>query len=211
MGLQRHVRGKQAPHLGTMPSVSWALGWHPQVCLRGSREVHLYPKQLPDWLVRATSSLFERGDALAPAHCLWATTSGPAPKEVGARISRWGHTCTHSAAEKGAAEKGSSGPCPSRVSCPDAASPSAQAPAAAPCSPPVGPPSGTAYSPCCHDSLPPVRQEQHQLRSQRPCPDGTRAVTAGAASRPCSVWTTGPRFVGGMPACLLTQPVQFCV
>ena len=169
VGLQRHVRGKQAPHLGAMPSISWAPGWHPQVCLRGSHEVHLYPKQLPDWLVRATSSLFERGDALALAHRLWVTTSGPAPKEVGARISRWGHTCTHSAAKKGAAEKGSAGPHPSRVSCPDAASPSAQAPAATPCSsPPVGPPSGTAYSRCCHDSLPLVGQEQHQLRLQRP-------------------------------------------
>ena len=47
VGLKRHVRGKQDPHLGTMPSVSWAPGWHPQICLRGSREVHLYPKQLP--------------------------------------------------------------------------------------------------------------------------------------------------------------------
>ena len=102
MEVERHVRGKQAPDLGAMPSVSWAPGWHLQVCLRGSREVHLYPKQLPDWLVRATSSLFERGDALAPAQHLWATTSGPAPEEVGARISRWGHTCTHSAAGKGA-------------------------------------------------------------------------------------------------------------
>ena len=115
MRLQRHVRGKQAPHLGTMPSVSWAPGWHPQVCLRGSWEVHLYPKQLPDWLVRATSSLFERGDVLAPAHHLWATTSGPAPKEVGARISRWGHTCTHSAAEKGAAEKGAGALAPAQA------------------------------------------------------------------------------------------------
>lgn len=154
VGLQRHVRGKQAPHLGTMPSVSWALGWHPQVCLRGSWEVHLYPKQLPDWLVRATSSLFECGEALAPTHCLWATTSGPAPKEVGARISRWGHTGTHSMPETGLVEKGSAGPRPSHVYCPDAASLSAQAPAAAPCSlPPVGPPSGAAYPRCCCVSL----------------------------------------------------------
>ena len=47
VGLKRHVRGKQAPHLGTMPSVSWAPGWHRQVCLRDSPEVHLYSKQLP--------------------------------------------------------------------------------------------------------------------------------------------------------------------
>ena len=170
------------------------------------------PSRFPDWLVRATSSLFERGDALALAHCLWVTTFGPAPEEVGARISRWGHTGTHSTPEMGVVEKGSAGPRPSHISRPGATSPSAQAPTAAPCSfPPVGPPSGTAYSRCCHDSLPPVGQEQHQLRSQRPCPDGTRAVTAGAASRPCSVWTTGPRFVRGMPACLLTQPVPLCV
>ena len=89
--------------------------------------------------------------------------------------------------------EGSVGSHPSRVSHSDAASPSAQALTAAPCSsPPVGPPSGTAYSQCCHDSLPLVGQEQHQLRSQRPCPDGTRAVTAGAARGPCSVWTTAP-------------------
>ena len=170
------------------------------------------PSSPPDWQVRATSSLFERGDALAPAHRLWATTSGPAPEEVGARISRWGHTCTHSAAEKGAVEKGSTGPHPSLVSRPNAASPSAQAPAAAPCSsPPVGPPSGAAYPPCCHVCLPPVGQEQHQLLSQRPCPDSTRAVITGAASGPCSVRTTGPGFVGGMPAHLLTQPVQLRV
>ena len=170
------------------------------------------PSSSPDWLVRATSSLFECGEALAPAHCLWATTSGPAPEEVGARISRWGHTGTHLEAEKGAAKKGSTGPHPSLISRPDAASPSAQAPAAAPCSsPPVGPPSGTAYPRCCRDSLPPVGQEQLQLRSQRPCPDGTRAVTVRAASGPCSVRTTGPGLVGGMPACLLTQPVWLCV
>ena len=36
----------------------------------------------PAWLVRATSVLLERGDPLAPAHHLGATTSGPAP-EVG--------------------------------------------------------------------------------------------------------------------------------
>ena len=170
------------------------------------------PSSSPDWLVRATSSLFERRDTLAPAHRLWANTSGPASKEVGAQISRWGHTRTHSAAEMGATEKGSAGPHPSRVSRPDAASLSAQAPAAAICSsPPVGPPSGTAYPRCCRDSLPPVGQEQLQLRSQRPCPDGTRAVTVRAASGPCSVRTTGPGLVGGMPACLLTQPVWLCV
>ena len=33
-----------------------------------------------------------------------------------------------------------------------------------------------------------------------PCPDGTRAVIAGAASGPCSVRTTGPGFAGGTPA-----------
>ena len=55
-------------------------------------------------------------------------------------------------------------------------------------------------------SLLPVGQEQRQLRSQQPCPDGTRAVIAGAASGPCSVRTTGPGFAGGTPACLLTQP-----
>ena len=86
------------------------------------------PSSSPDWLVRAISSLFERGDALAPAHHLWVTTSGPAPKEVGARISRWAHTRTHSVAETGAAEKGIAGPRPSRVSHPDAASPSAHDP-----------------------------------------------------------------------------------
>ena len=166
------------------------------------------PSSSPDWLVRATSSLFERGEALAPAHCLWVTTSGPAPKKVGARISRWGHTGTHSMPEMGAVQKGSAGPCPSHVSRPDATSPSAQAPAAAPCSfPPVGPPSDAAYPRCCCVSLPPVGQEQRELPSQRRCPDSTRAVTAGAASRPCSVRTTGPGFEGGMPACLLTQPV----
>ena len=70
---------------------------------------------------------------------------------------------------------------PSRVSGP-------QAPKAAPCSsPPVGPLSGAPSPRCCCVSLPPVGQEQPQLRSQRPCPDGTRAVTAGAASGPCSV------------------------
>ena len=73
------------------------------------------PSSPPDWQVRATSSLFERGDALAPAHRLWATISGPAPKEVGARISRWGHTCTHSAAEKGAAEKGAGALAPAQA------------------------------------------------------------------------------------------------
>ena len=125
------------------------------------------PSSSPDWLVRATSSLFEREDALAPAHRLWVTTSGPVPKEVGARISRWGHTCTHSTAETGAAEKGSTGPHPSCVSHPDVASPSAHTPAAAPCSsPPVGPPSCTASPRCFHVSLPPVNQEQHQLLSQ---------------------------------------------
>ena len=155
------------------------------------------PSSSPDWLVRATSSFFERGDALALAHRLWVTTSGPAPEEVGAWISRWGHTCTHSAAETGMVEKGISVPRPSRVSHPDATSPSAHAPAAAPCSsPPVGPPSGAAHPRCCPVSLPPVGQEQRQLRSQRPCPDDTRAVTAGAASGPCSVRTTGPGFAG---------------
>ena len=155
------------------------------------------PSSSPDWLVRATSSLFEHRDALAPAHHLWANTSGPAPEEVGAPISRWGHTHTHSVAEMGAAEKGSAGPRPSRVSRPDAASLSAQAPAAAICSsPPVGPPSGAAHPRCCPVSLPPVGQEQRQLHSQRPCPDDTRAVTAGAASGPCSVRTTGPGFTG---------------
>ena len=85
---------------------------------------------------------------------VWATTSGPAPKEVGAGISRWGHTGTHSMPETGVVEKGSAGPRPSHVSCPDAASLSAQAPAAAPCSlPPVGPPSGAAYPRCCCVSL----------------------------------------------------------
>ena len=165
------------------------------------------PSSSPDWLVRATSSLFERGEALAPAHCLWVTTSGPAPKKVGARISRWGHTGTHSMPEMGAVEKGSAGPCPSRVSCPDTASLSANAPAAAPCSsPPVGPPSGIASPQCCCVSLLPVGKEQHQLRSQGPCPDSTRAVTTGVASGPCFVQTTGPGFSGGTPTCLLTQP-----
>ena len=57
----------------------------------------------------------------------------------------------------------------------------------------------------------PVGQEQRQLRSQQPCPDGTRAVIAGAASGPCSVRTTGPGFAGGTPACLLTQPARLRV
>ena len=165
------------------------------------------PNSSLDWLVRATGSLFECGEALAPAHCLWVTTSGPAPEEVGARISRWGHTGTHSTPEMGVVEKGSAGPRPSHISRPGATSPSAQAPTAAPCSfPPVGPPSGTAYPQCYRVSPLPVGQEQCQLRSQRPCPDSTRAVTAGAASGPCSVQTTGPGFAGGTPACLLTQP-----
>ena len=86
------------------------------------------PSSSPDWLVRAISSLFERGDALAPAHGLWATTSGPAPKEVGARISRWAHTRTQSVAETGVVEKGIAGPRPSHISHPDAASPSAHDP-----------------------------------------------------------------------------------
>ena len=60
-------------------------------------------------------------------------------------------------------------------------------------------------------SLLPVGQEQRQLRSQQPCPDGTRAVIAGAASGPCSVRTTGPGFAGGTPACLLTQPARLRV
>ena len=60
-------------------------------------------------------------------------------------------------------------------------------------------------------SLSPIGQEQRQLHSQQPCPDSMRAVIAGAASGPCSVRTTGPGFAGGTPACLLTQPVQFCV
>ena len=155
------------------------------------------PSSSPDWLVRATSSLFERRDTLAPAHRLWANTSGPASKEVGAQISRWGHTRTHSAAEMGATEKGSAGPRPSRVSRPDATSPSAQAPAAAPCSsPPDGPPSGAAHPRCCPVSLPPVGQEQHQLLSQRPCPDSTQSMTTGAASRPCCV-DHSPGFAGG--------------
>ena len=34
----------------------------------------------------------------------------PAPEEVGARISRWGHTGTHSMPETGVVEKGSAGP-----------------------------------------------------------------------------------------------------
>ena len=102
------------------------------------------PSSSPDWLVRATSSLFEHGDTLAPAHHLWATTSGPVLEEVGARISRWGHTCTHSTAETGAVGKGSDGPHPSCISRPDTTSQSAHAPSAAPCSPPVGPPSNAA-------------------------------------------------------------------
>ena len=61
-------------------------------------------------------------------HCLWATTSGPAPKEVGARISRWAHTRTQSVAETGVVEKGIAGPRPSHISHPDAASPSAHDP-----------------------------------------------------------------------------------
>ena len=107
------------------------------------------------------------------------------------------HTHTLRGSDGSAAEKGSAGPRPSRVSRPEAASPSAQAPAAAPCSsPPVGPPSGAAYPRCCPVALPPVGQEHRQLRLQRPCPDDTRAVTAGAASGPCSVRTTGPGFAG---------------
>ena len=158
------------------------------------------PSSSPDWLVRATSSLFELGDALAPAHRLWVTTSGPAPEEVGAWISRWGHTCTHSAAETGMVEKGISGPRPSRVSRPDATFPSAHAPAAAPCSsPPVGPPSGAASPGCCRVLLPPVGKEQHQLHSQRPYPDSTPTVTAGAASGPCFVRTKAPGSRGTRP------------
>ena len=103
-------------------------------------------------------------------------------------------------------------PRPSCVSCPDTASLSANAPAAAPCSsPPVGPPSGTASPRCCCVSLPPVGKEQRQLHSQGPCPDSTRAVTAGVASGPYFVRTTGPGFAGGTPACLLTQPAWLCV
>ena len=159
------------------------------------------PSSSPDWLVRATSSLFESGDTLAPAHRLWATTSGPAPEEVGAWISRWGHTRTHSAAETGVAEKGIAGPSPSRVSRPDTASPpSAHTPAAAPfSSSPVGLPSGATSPRCCRVFLPPVGKEQRQLHSQRPCPDRTPTVTAGAASGPCFVRTKAPGSWGTRP------------
>ena len=147
--------------MGAMPSASWGPGLAPQVCLRGTLEATCTLRSSPDWLLRATSSLLGCGGPLAPAHCLWATTSGPAPEEAGARVSRWGHTRTHSAAETGAAEKGGAGP--------DAASPSAHAPAAAPgSSPPAGPPSAAASPRCCRVSLPPVGQEQGQFRSQRP-------------------------------------------
>ena len=128
------------------------------------------PSSSPDWLVRATSSLFERRDALAPAHRLWANTSGPASKEVGAQISRWGHTRTHSAAEMGATEKGSAGPRP------DTASLSAHEPAATPCS---FVQLGLLLAQPLLDaavSLSHLGQEQCQLRSQRPCPDSKWAM-----------------------------------
>ena len=130
--------------MGAMPSASWGPGLAPQVCLRGTLEATCTLRSSPDWLLRATSSLLGCGGPLAPAHCLWATTSGPAPEEAGARVSRWGHTRTHSAAETGAAEKGGAGP--------DAASPSAHAPAAAPgSSPPTGPPAAEAAPQNSHD------------------------------------------------------------
>lgn len=152
------------------------------------------PSSSLDWLLRPTTSLFEYGDALASAHCLWATTSGPVPEEVGAWISRWGHTCTHLEAEMGAVERGSNAPCPSCVCHPDGASLSAHAPTAAPCSSPlVGPPPGTASPLCCHVSLPPIGQEQHQLCWKLPCSDGLRAVIAGVASGPWGLWAPGWR------------------
>ena len=115
------------------------------------------PSSSLDWLVRATSSLFERGDALAPAHRLWATTYGPAPEEAGARMS---HTCTHSAAETGERQHQP----PPKPRLPPRRGLPVSTRTVAPCSsPPVRPPSGAASPPCCHVSLPPVSQEQHQL------------------------------------------------
>ena len=155
------------------------------------------------WLVRATSVLLERGDPLAPAHHLGETTSGPAP-EVGC-LDQQTVPHTHTPRQRLERQTKAAPAPPSRVSGP-------QAPKAAPCSsPPVGPLSGAPFPRCCCVSLPPVGQEQPQLRSQRPCPDGTRAVTAGAASGPCSVRTTGPGFAGGTPDRLLTQPAASCV
>ena len=82
------------------------------------------PSSSLDWLVRATSSLFEYGDALAPAHRLWAITYGPVPEEVGAQMSRW---ATHAHSRQQRQEKGSSSPHPSHVFRPDVASQSAHA------------------------------------------------------------------------------------
>ena len=107
------------------------------------------PSSSLDWLVRATSRLFERGDALAPAHRLWATTSGRAPEEVGAWISRWGHTRTHSAADGSHGERQRwppprhSLPVSTRTRCNSLFFR------------PVGPPSGTTSPRCCRLSLPP--------------------------------------------------------
>lgn len=77
---------------------------------------------------------------------------------------------------------------------PDASSPPAHAPAAAPgSSPPAGPPSAAASPRCCRASPPPVGQEQRQSRSQRPRPDGTRAMTRGLGQQG---WQAGHALCG---------------
>ena len=137
------------------------------------------------WLVRATSVLLERGDPLAPAHHLGATTSGPAP-EVGCLDQQTGPH-PHTGRQRQERRRKAAPAPPSRVSGP--------------------------HAPLLHaaGSLSRLSAKNSQLRSQRPCPDGTRAVTTGAANGPCSVRTTGPGFAGGTPDRLLKQPARLRV
>ena len=97
-------RLRQAPpHLGTMPSVSWALSWHPQVCLRGTRKVQLYPEQLPCcWSEQQVSSL--NMGTPSPLPTTYGRPHLALLLRLGAWISRQGHT-PHSTAETGAAAK----------------------------------------------------------------------------------------------------------
>ena len=140
----------------------------------------------PAWLVRATSVLLERGDPLAPAHHLGATTSGPAP-EVGCLDQQTGPH-PHTGPQRQERRRKAAPAPPSRVSGPHA---------------PLLHAAGSLSRLSAKNSVSSARND--------PCPDGTRAATTGAASGPCSVRTTGPGFAGGTPDHLLTQPARLRV
>ena len=98
-------RPRQAPpHLGTMPSVSWALSWHPQVCLRGTRKVQLYPEQLPCcWSEQQVSSL--NMGTPSPLPTTYGRPHLALLLRLGAWISRQGHTRTLDGRDRSSGER----------------------------------------------------------------------------------------------------------